>query len=223
MKNVSLALFVLTLLSCRVGDQGFLAGRTGNPDVTAEMISFLLSEKPEGADEGLFLYRNPTTRFVVEDFYAGVTADRGVTHAILTAAEVNDIPLPLAFSVAWVESEYRVRAVNHNARSLDRGLFQLNSRTFPYLQEEEFFNPLINARHGLSHLRFCLKEGQNEVVALAMYNAGTQRVRSGTPYTTLHYVARALAYRQELEESFGLLIQQWGRLAESGGRPPADS
>jgi len=221
MKNVAFVLLALLLLSS-TGSQpsGLPAG--GTP-ISAELIAFLLSGKPEEADAGLFLYRNPTTRFVVEEFYSGVTADRGVALAILAAAEAHDIPLPLAFSVAWEESKYRIRAVNHNARSLDRGLFQLNSRSFPHLDVEEFFNPVINARHGLSHLRFCLKEGKNEVVALAMYNAGTQRVRAGTPYTTLHYVARALEYRRELEESFASLIEQWGRVARLATVPPEDS
>jgi len=222
MKNVVFLLIPLVLLSC-TGSQGGISDRGHNAAITTEMIAFLLSAKPDGTDEGLYLYRNPTTRFVVERFYAGVTADLGVTQAILAAAEANDIPLPLAFSLAWVESEYRVRAVNHNPRSLDRGLFQLNSRSFPHLKEEDFFNPVTNARLGLSHLRFCLREGQNEVVALAMYNAGTQRVRTGTPYTTLHYVARTLEYRRELEQSFDSLIQDWGRVARLEARPPEGS
>lgn len=221
MKKVLILLVSLILLSC----SGIRHGEDPleGPRITGEMIAFLLSEKPEGFDDGLFLYRNPTTRPVVERFYAAVTADRVVAQAILAAADANDIPLPLAFSVAWAESEYRIRAVNRNSASLDRGLFQLNSRSFPQLREEDFFNPAVNARHGLAHLRYCLQEGSNEVVALAMYNAGAQRVRRGTPYTTLHYVARALDYRRGLEDSFQALIEHGSRVATFGGPPPEDS
>lgn len=217
MKKVAFALVTLVLLSCSGSSQG--DGPAREPALTGEMIAFLLSQKPPEIDEGLFLYRNATTRAVVEQFYTAVTSDATVTGAILAAAAANDIPLPLAFSVAWVESHYRVRAVNHNVGSLDRGLFQLNSRSFPRLREEEFFNPVVNAHHGLAHLRFCLAEGQNEVVALAMYNAGAQRVRKGTPYSTLHYVARALEYRQGLEESFEELLQNTGRIAQRASSP----
>jgi soluble lytic murein transglycosylase-like protein len=221
MKKVAFVLITLILISCSQSGQSGLS--TEGPAITGEMIAFLLSEKPPNIDTGLFLYRNPTTRPVVERFYAGVTSDAVVAKAILAAAEANDIPLPLAFSLAWVESEYRIRAVNRNAGSLDRGLFQLNSRSFPQLKEEEFFNPATNAWHGLAHLRFCLKEGENEVVALAMYNAGAQQVRRGTPYTTLNYVARTLEYRQGIEVSFQALIQDSGKIANLGAAPPEDS
>jgi soluble lytic murein transglycosylase-like protein len=221
MKKVLFLLITVVLLSC--SGSGLGGSSVDDPKITGEMIAFLLSAKPANTDDGLYLYRNPATRRVVEQFYAGITSDWLVSQAILAAADANDVPLPLAFSVAWVESEYRIRAVNRNAASLDRGLFQLNSRSFPQLKEEEFFNPLTNARHGLAHLRFCLKEGENEVVALAMYNAGAQRVRKGTPYTTLHYVARALEYRQELEEAFQALIRDGGKIARLGAAPPEDS
>ncbi len=89
MKNVAFLLLVVLLLSCTGSDQGGLSGGAASPAITAEMIAFLLSGKPEGTDEGLFLYRNPTTRFVVEQFYAGVTADRSVTHAVLAAVELR--------------------------------------------------------------------------------------------------------------------------------------
>jgi hypothetical protein len=51
-------------------------------------------------------------------------------------------------------------------------------------------------------LRFCLNEGKSELVALAMYNAGTRGVRTGTPYTTLTYVAKVLEQREHFEEQF---------------------
>ncbi|UKI53636.1 MAG: transglycosylase SLT domain-containing protein [Treponema sp.] len=61
--------------------------------------------------------------------------------AILEEAEKNDIPLSLAFALAYTESHYNVNAVNKNRNSsIDRGLFQLNNRSFPQLKEEDFFN-----------------------------------------------------------------------------------
>ena len=43
----------------------------------------------------------------------------------------------------------------------------------------------------------------NEVTALAMYNAGTTKVRSNnTPQSTLVYVGKIVAYREKLDRLF---------------------
>jgi hypothetical protein len=211
MKNVVYSLIAVFFLSCSGSVHN---GEAAYPDIlTPETISFLLSEKPEDVDPGLYLYRNKLTRPLVESFYTRVTADVEITDAILSGADSNNISLPLAFSLAWVESSFRVRALNYNSNSIDRGLFQLNSRTFPSLKEEQFYNPWINAEYGLAHYRYCIEVGKNEVVALAMYNAGVNRVRRGTPYSTLHYIAKILDKKRNLLESFEQLLTDNGEIA----------
>lgn len=158
----------------------------------------------EGSDKSLALYRNALSRSAVEWFYFQITGDRDVTQAILIEAEKNDIPLSLAFSLAHAESAYNSSAINSNSNSsIDRGLFQLNSNSFPSLTETDFFDPFVSAKYGMSHLRFCLNTAGNEVSGLAMYNAGTSRVRSNrTPQVTLNYVGKIVAYQNMLEELF---------------------
>ncbi|MBP5576356.1 MAG: lytic transglycosylase domain-containing protein [Treponema sp.] len=155
-------------------------------------------------DLGLILYRQPQTRAAVEGFYYQVTGDRETAIAILDAAETYNIPLSLAFSIAYAESRFKPYAshVNKNG-SIDRGLFQLNSNAFPTLTEEEFFDPKISAQKGLKHLNYFLRTAGNEVTALAMYNAGAGKVRSNnTPHSTLDYVAAINSYRSAIDESF---------------------
>ena len=212
MKNVVYSFVTVIFLSCSGSVHN---GEAAYPDIlTPETISFLLSEKPEDVDAGLYLYRNELTRPLVESFYTRVTADVEITDAILSAADSNDISLPLAFSLAWAESSFRVRALNYNSHSVDRGLFQLNSRTFPNLKEEQFYNPQTNAEHGLAHFRYCIEVGKNELVALAMYNAGVTRVRRGTPYSTLRYVAKILENERKLLESFEQMLTDNGEMAK---------
>ena len=212
MKKVVYSLLTFILLSC---SGSVHTGEAPYPDIlTPETISFILSDKPDEQDPGLYLYRNQMTRPLVERFYTQVTADVEITDAILNAADRNDISLPLAFSLAWAESSYQVRALNYNRGSVDRGLYQLNSRTFPTLKEEQFFNPQTNADYGLAHFRYCIEVGRNEVVALAMYNAGVNGVRSGTPYSTLHYVAKILENQSKLVESFERMLSDKGEIAE---------
>ena len=155
-------------------------------------------------DVALHLLRQPQTRASVEWFYIAVTGSREITLAILDAADENNIPLSLAFALAYTESRYKTTAVHENKnQTIDRGLFQLNSASFPKLSEEEFFNPKTSANKGLGHLRFCLDTAGNEIAAIAMYNAGTNKVHSNrTPKSTLDYIAKIENYRAMLDGDF---------------------
>ncbi len=155
-------------------------------------------------DSGLTLYRQSFSRGAVEKFYSCIARNKDVALAILSEADKNDIPLSLAFALAYTESRYNPEAVNNNVNtSIDRGLFQLNSNSFPELTEADFFDPYISAKYGMSHLKFCLSSAGNEVSALAMYNAGTGRVRSNkTPQSTLNYVGKIMTYQKMLESLF---------------------
>ena len=163
-----------------------------------------LTQLSDDYDKGLTLYRQPLSRSAVEWFYYQICGNRNVTQAILTEAEKNDIPLSLAFALAHTESSYNSEAVNKNKNSsIDRGLFQLNNNSFPGLSEQDFFDPYISAKYGMSHLKFCLNTAGNQVSALAMYNAGTGAVRSNkTPQTTLNYVGKIMAYQKLLDQLF---------------------
>lgn len=173
-----------------------------------EAFNTLMLDGVEGkaseTDKGLELYRNPATRAAVEWFYLRVTGNRDVTMAILDAANREDIPLTLAFALCYTESRFNryARGVNTNG-SIDRGLFQLNDRSFPRLASEDFYVPETSASYGMKHLRFCMNVAGNDLTALAMYNAGVSRVRNDqTPTSTLRYVGRVVSYRSHLENSF---------------------
>lgn len=178
-------------------------------EVSADFGSFLDDVSYTGkhetkGDEGLSLYRQPSSRAAVEWFYLHVTGDRDVSMAILESANKNDIPLSLAFALAYTESRYDRLAVNRNTNaSIDRGLFQLNNASFPQLSENEFFDPAVSAKYGMSHLRFCLNVAGNEISALAMYNAGTSKVRTNsTPQRTLDYIGKIMGYQEMIERLF---------------------
>lgn len=148
------------------------------------------------------VYRNPSADGSDQlEYYSIVTGDRKLAELIIRESEKNGIQPALAFALAFTESSFNPRAVNHNSHSVDRGVFQLNSKSFPDLEENEFFDPSINVPLGVAYLRYCLDTGVNEVTALAMYNAGPYRVKSSrTPMMTLHYVDKVLAYRDELAQ-----------------------
>ena len=156
-------------------------------------------------DRILGYYRNGTNRVEVVAFFSALVQSEEIAAAILANADKFDIPPSLAFALCWGESRFKPRAVNRATRNhtVDRGLFQLNSESFPKLQEEDFFSPGLNAYYGMAHLRWCLDTGGSEVAGLAMYNAGTNRVKAGTtPRQTLDYVSRILEFRNGIESLF---------------------
>jgi Transglycosylase SLT domain len=157
----------------------------------------------EGPNPALALYREDVTRGDVVDFFVGWAGTEEIALPVLYYAEKLDISLTLAFSLVWGESRFLPTAVNRNANSVDRGLFQLNSLTFRTLTEDDFFSPEVNAFHGLRYLEFCLDQGADDAQALAIYNAGLTRViRGQTPASTIRYAERILSYEDALLDEF---------------------
>jgi len=157
----------------------------------------------ESSDSGLALYRNELTRDIVMRFFNEITRSEEITRVVCEKADKYSVPLTFAFALCGVESRFNIDAVNKNTSSEDKGLFQLNNMAWPELTDEDFFSLERNADHGMKYLRYCLDRGENEVVALAMYNAGEGRVSiNGTPVSTLNYIYKILSYRDELDGRF---------------------
>ncbi len=208
---------LLLSLSCTFSGKAIQEAQ--GPDLRREKIALVLSKpvtrfplsKQAGLDPALELYSQAATRSVVLDFYSKRTGSAWIAKTILDASLSRGISPALAFSIAKVESNFRPRVVSHNPGSVDRGLFQLNSRTFHQLSEKEFFDPAVNAKHGLSYLEYCLSYGDDEIVALAVYNAGFPRLAKGlVPASTYAYIDKVLGYKEDLEQSFGNeVVTRW--------------
>lgn len=180
------------------------------PDVLRAAHLFTRTTE-EDQDIILELYREEETQNLVIGFFEGLCDSREIAEVILSNANAFDISPSLAFALSWEESRFNPLAVNNRNRdeSIDRGLFQLNNRSFPRMEIQAFFNPKVNAWYGMSHLRHCLNTGGTEIAALAMYNAGTGRVKSsGTPKTTLDYIDRILENRRKIEIQFQMNVRQ---------------
>jgi hypothetical protein len=176
------------------------------------------------SDSVLEYYRNFDYKEWVIDFFTGICSDRDIAWSILDSSDEFDISPALAFALCWEESRFNPNAINRQNRdgSIDRGLFQLNNKSFPQLEISSFYGVRSNARYGVGHLRSCLNAGGTEISALAMYNAGTGRVKStGAPEVTLNYISRILENRRKIESRFHskLIKEEEDRLAEgaSGG------
>jgi hypothetical protein len=187
-----------------------------HPDLDRELVRLASLDERElpsvlqnlDRDDGIGAwYRDPGTRKATLGFFASLTHSEAVARTILDNAERCAVPPSLAFAVAYEESRFNVDAFNRNGDSVDRGLFQLNSKSFPELEVSRFYEASTNARYGMSHLQYCLRVGGNEVAALAMYNAGHNRVTSGgTPRRTLDYIYRILKYEENIASLFAARV-----------------
>jgi len=199
---------------------------SGRAQEGGEDGSFFLAITEEVQDPVLEYFRDPEYKEWVIVFFTSVCSNRSVAQAVLDSADEYNVPASLAFALSWEESKFNPRAVNRNRDgSVDRGLFQLNSRSFPNLELHEFFSVRANARYGIGHLRHCLDSGGSEISALAMYNAGTGRVTtSGAPKVTLDYISRILENRGKIESRFhAMLIKEEEERLEEQSRNAAQS
>ena len=176
--------------------------------------AFLVPDTDVWPDFIMAAYRDPEFQEEVLSFFCRLTGSLDVAKVVLSNTVNYDIAPALAFALCWEESRYNPRAFNRNRNeTLDRGLFQLNSGTFPKLSVDDFYDLEINARYGLSHLRWCLDSAGTDIAGLAMYNAGHNRVRSsGTPKTTLDYISRILRERRRIE---GLFLAEYTRVVHT--------
>jgi len=185
-----------------------------------EDYKLLFSVTETVPDIVLKYYRDPAFKEWVIDFFTNICSGREIAQAILDSSDEFEVSPALAFALCWEESRFMPYAINRQNRngSIDRGLFQLNNRSFPQLEISAYYNINTNARYGIGYLRQCLNFGGTEISALAMYNAGSGRIRTtGAPEVTLNYIARILDNRRKIESRFHsrLIVEEESRLAES--------
>jgi soluble lytic murein transglycosylase-like protein len=187
------------------------------PDRIAQTLAqpvtrFPLSAEENSTDYAELLYGHSRTRSSIVRFYAKVSGSERVAKAILDAAVKQGIDVNLAFALAKAESDFNPAARSTNRdKSVDKGLFQLNSRSYPSLTDKEAYDPAINAAKGMAHFRFSLDYGGDVIRALAVYNAGLSRAERRTvPPSTYDYIERVLTYEDEIDERFhDEVVRRW--------------
>lgn len=132
-------------------------------------------------------------------FYSNLVQCEEIALLVLTAASEQQIrDVEVLFALMWLESRFDPRAINNNGTSIDRGLFQLNSRVYAQYPEQQFFDIAWNIRTGVQHYatELAIVEGQHRY-ALHAYNAGRAR-RFNPPAHTRAYAERILRFAQDL-------------------------
>lgn len=136
--------------------------------------------------------------FYVLAFYRDVAGNSDVAKSILNHAIEKQVPINLAFALAFAESSFNPNAENRSNTNgtVDRGLFQLNSATF---RNADYFNIDVNTNLALDYLITKKERYSSWESGIVMYNAGLEVNLSNR---SLVYLSRILAKEREYDERF---------------------
>jgi soluble lytic murein transglycosylase-like protein len=139
-----------------------------------ESGSLVLSNKPREGAAPVTSYAVPRTDAVRVTQYAPPERGRLYDEVIVEHSRMHNIRPDLVRAVVQVESAYNPYAVSPKGA---QGLMQLMPATAAALGVINPFNPFENIKAGIRYLRQLLDRFNNdEVLALAAYNAGPQAV-----------------------------------------------
>jgi hypothetical protein len=146
------------------------------------------------------------------------TGSKEIASLMMTYSDKYKIDRNLLLALAFTESSFNPRAVNYNTNgSIDRGLCQLNNKTFTHLKKEEFFDPEVNISHAAEFLRWCLDQSNNNnVKALAFYNAGIGNVsKKKVGEVTLNYIQKIIDEKTRLEDGITAYLDENSDILEA--------
>lgn len=177
--------------------------------ITGESIVEVISGLELNSRIKTFLL-NPRKRELLLSYLDVHTSQRLISETILEKSLNWDVPIGLAFGLAWSESRFNPRAINgiHNSNGTrDWGLFQLNDGYRPEWTREDFFDVHKNTEAAMEHLALMLRQfDYKPVVAIAAYNAGGNGVREGVGFTTLNHISNVMEMKQILESEINELM-----------------
>jgi soluble lytic murein transglycosylase-like protein len=169
--------------------------------------------KPDKPKEKAYFVRSKINFFIEEEkikkselivFYTKYTNSKTIAEVIYQYAIQYDVPVNVAFALAYGESRFDPKAYNKNVNgSTDRGLFQLNDRhrNWPIA---DYYDIEKNAKEGIGFLSYCLYlMKDNTVKALQAYNAGPTAALAGKiPETTKKHIEEILQFEDILNQDF---------------------
>jgi soluble lytic murein transglycosylase-like protein len=132
------------------------------------------------------------------EFYQDLTHNKTITKIIINEAIKRHLPINFVMAVVFNESAFDPNAENYNLETVDRGLFQLNSGSFPDLTYSEIFDIRRNVYEGCLYLRALYDQyNENPILTVYAFNAGMGKIASGKIKirTLIHTEKIMMAYR----------------------------
>lgn len=152
----------------------------------------------------------PHKRELLLDHFDAYTGQRIISETIFEKSLNWDVPVALAFGLAWSESRFNTEAINgtHNSNGTrDWGLFQLNDAYRPEWTREDFFDVHKNTEAAMEHFALMLRQfDYKPVLAIAAYNGGAIGIRDGIGFTTLNHISNVIDMKRQLEAEINELM-----------------
>jgi soluble lytic murein transglycosylase-like protein len=135
-------------------------------------------------------------------FYADLTGSKSISDKLLDEVALAGVADPsIFFAIMITESNVNPWAFHKNKYSIDRGLFQLNSLSYPYLTKDDFYDVSKNIHYGVAHYLNDLEGADgDERLALYSYNAGSSR-KLNPPEAAIDYAEKILELRRSYVEA----------------------
>ncbi len=138
-----------------------------------------------------------------KQFYNLYVKNNLIIDSVYLCAEKLEIEPEILIAIMRFESNFDVKAFNskNENRSVDSGLMQLNSFTFPGLTIDQLFDIECNIFNGAKHLKVLLdKYNGNEILAVSAYNCGEWRVdNEKIKMNSLNYASNVINYKNYLK------------------------
>ena len=136
----------------------------------------------------------------VYEFYDEYTDSREITHLLISAALLYELPVNLVFGLVEWESGFDPEAVHTNGNGTnDIGLWMLHERTFPELTREQMMDPTTSTRNGAPYLRSEFDRYGWWEAAVIAYNGGDI---VDVKESTIIHQGKVLTNERELDRAF---------------------
>lgn len=161
-----------------------------------------------GLDVNTWINKNTNRIDEIYELYTQICKNREIAIKLIQTCLVKKVPLNFVMALVRQESEFNPNARNINEnKSVDYGLFQLNSETYKRYLDAGGVRLLLdidtNISLGIDHLLEAYKESKDWYTALSIYNRGSI-FKSPNGY----YISNIIRYEQQYDDMFSLFVCQ---------------
>ncbi len=113
---------------------------------------------------------------IIEDIFP---KQKQIIEKIFYYSDKYSVDPYLSCALAFKESSFNRFAYHNNYNgSIDRGIFQLNNYSYPNLTKNQFYDPEINIKLGIKHIKNTILKGKSTYAGLSIYNCGRILIKS---------------------------------------------
>ena len=176
----------------------------------AYVKTFSIDNLYHGMEVNSWINKNMNYIDSIYDLYNNVTKNKEITIKLLHTCLMKQLPVNFIFALVKQESMFNPNARNvNNNKSVDCGLFQLNSLVYKkYIDAggiQYLFDIENNITFGTEHILEAYKDTKDWYAALGVYNRGSVYSNVNN-----YYLSNIVKYEQTLDDLFNVFVNSIG-------------